>query len=902
MSKQTLLLVDGDTRSLRVLEVSLRKAGFSVTTAENVRDAIEKLLIRAPELIISEIRFDDGDGFDLRRKVRANEEWQDIPFVFLTSETAIEYKIKGLELGVDDYLTKPIYIKEIVARIGILLQKKQRSRIEERKDVRTRFVGRLADMPVVDVIQTIEVSRKSGVIQFVGERDQQAAIYFRDGKVIDAEAGALQGEDAVYRLLTWSDGDFEVMFRTVRRREVVTVSSQGLLMEGMRRLDEWTLLLEQLPSLRAKFEVDTDELIARLGDIPDSNNRILRLIDGKRSLLEIIDACDIGDLECLQVIARLYFEGLLVDVSAGDDVVAPKRSGRIRAVSGPIEDYARPSSSGQMDAQVLPPGAVVASESTEQTLGSFGTQPTPFEAQATTLEFGVQPTPFSVQTTPVPFEHQTTPIMTGGQHEQAVMLAKISGALGSVVSAATESAPALNVDSLAATPGPLLGGIRNSSLRLIDEAVAAAEAIDPGFAIDDADAQQWWSTQPPLSTAGLESANISMATPLPAAAVPSAPVVGDTSLGRLALVKAVPGVAKTLPHASLREPAPVAGRAPDAELPDAVPAEVVDSREDVTAPQLAVNGVLAPVSQTSRTDSSAMRMISSLGKETAQVAGEVTKSAAVGATEKDATARQMVTILPRRITREIPESAVAELNQTADAAKQTAAAIEVPRPVVELPVVARTMNLPGGTTRKRGNGPLTAGLVGLAAILFAGVAYLKCRTPSHPPKPRIQLGSNGDKLAAVIDAQPDAPLAPLLIDAAAVVVAVVDAPLVPPQVDAAPSKKYRDLLAKAKAALDEGDAEGALRLAVESIQDKATAKGYIVKADALRRLARTDEALTAITNALRMADDFAPAWEMKGRILWGAKRTGEAKAAFERFLQIEPNGERADGIRALLGK
>lgn len=896
MSKQTLLLVDGDARSLRVLEVSLRKAGFSVTTAENVRDAIEKLLIRAPELIISEIRFDDGDGFDLRRKVRANEEWQDIPFVFLTSETAIEYKIKGLELGVDDYLTKPIYIKEIVARIGILLQKKQRSRIEERKDVRTRFVGRLSDMPVVDVIQTIEVSRKSGVIQFVGERDQQAAIYFRDGKVIDAEAGALQGEDAVYRLLTWSDGDFEVMFRTVRRREVVTVSSQGLLMEGMRRLDEWTLLLEQLPSLRAKFEVDTDELVARLGDIPDSNNRILRLIDGKRSLLEIIDACDIGDLECLQVIARLYFEGLLVDVSAGDDVVAPKRSGRIRAVSGPIEDYARPSPSGQMDAQASPPGDVGPGESTEQTLGSFGAQTTatPFEAQATPLAFG---TP----ATPAPFAQQTTPIMTGGQHDQAVMLAKITAAeLAPVVSSAAESEPAPSILQPAPLPGPLLGGIRNSSLRLIDEAVAAAEAIDPGFAIDDADAQKWWSTQPPLSTAGLESANISTGTPLPAATVPSAPVVGETSsLGRLALVKAVPGVAKPLAHASLSEPVPVAGGAADAELADAVPAEVVDGREEVTASQPAVTGAIAPVSQTSRTESSAMRMISSLGKETAQVAGEVTKSATAGATEKDATARQMVTILPRRITREIPESAVAELNQTADAAKQTAAAVEAPRPTVELPVVARTVNLPGGTTRKRSNGPLTAGLLGLAAILFAGLAYLKCRTPSDAPKPRIQRGSNSDNVAAVIDARPDAPLA---VDAAAAHVAAADAPLAPLQVDAAPSKKYRDLLAKAKAALDEGDADGALRLAVESIQDKPTAKGYIVKADALRRLARTDEALAAITNALRMANDFAPAWEMKGRILWGAKRTGEATAAFERFLQLEPNGERADGIRALLGK
>ena len=104
-------------------------------------------------------------------------------------------------------------------------------------------------MPVVDVIQTIEVSRKSGVIQFSAEDGRQATIYFRDGKVIDAEAGTLQGEDAVYRLLTWNEGEFEVVFRTVRRQESIDSSTQALLMEGMRRLDEWGRLLEQLPPL-----------------------------------------------------------------------------------------------------------------------------------------------------------------------------------------------------------------------------------------------------------------------------------------------------------------------------------------------------------------------------------------------------------------------------------------------------------------------------------------------------------------------------------------------------------------------------------------------------------------------------------------------------------------------------
>ncbi|HEY0195242.1 MAG TPA: DUF4388 domain-containing protein, partial [Kofleriaceae bacterium] len=306
MSKQSLLLVDGDTRSLRVLEVSLRKSGFMVTAALSVQDAIDKLELHAPDLIISETTFPESDGFQLRRKVRETPEWADIPFVFLTAEAAIENKIRGLELGVDDYLTKPIYIKEIVTRINILLQKRQRVRFEERRDGRTRFAGRVQDMPVVDVIQTIEISRKSGVIQFVGERGRQAAIYFRDGRVIDAEAGSLQGEDAVYRLLTWNEGEFEVVFRTVRRREVITVSSQALLMEGMRRLDEWSRLFEQLPPLAHRFEVDTNELATRLGDVPDDNNRILRLFDGKRTLLEVIDGSDVGDLECLQAVSRLY--------------------------------------------------------------------------------------------------------------------------------------------------------------------------------------------------------------------------------------------------------------------------------------------------------------------------------------------------------------------------------------------------------------------------------------------------------------------------------------------------------------------------------------------------------------------------------------------------------------------
>jgi CheY-like chemotaxis protein len=332
MAKQSLLLVDSDTKSLRVLEVSLKKAGFNVTTAVNGQDALGKVETAAPDLIISDTKMAEMDGFELVEKLKQNTDWATIPFIFLTAQSDVEDKIRGLELGVEDYLTKPIYIKEILTRVKILLQKKQRQSLEEnRRESRTKFAGQLADMAVVDLIQTIEISRKSGVIHFKHPDGKRAAIYFRNGKVIDAELGRLSGEAAVYRLLVWSEGEFEVEFKNVRRKDVIELSSQGLLMEGMRRVDEWGRLCEQLPPLHSIFEVDYRELSDRLAEIPDEINGILRLFDGRRSLMQVVDDCDFSDLEALNVISKLYFEGLIYDASTGtareDSPSAPEIGG-----------------------------------------------------------------------------------------------------------------------------------------------------------------------------------------------------------------------------------------------------------------------------------------------------------------------------------------------------------------------------------------------------------------------------------------------------------------------------------------------------------------------------------------------------------------------------------------------
>ncbi len=327
MAKQNLLLVDADSRSLRVLEVSLRKAGYSVAICGTAEEALEMVELAPPDLIICDTLLPEMDGFAFVERLRENDEVRDTPLIFLSSDGSVESKVRGLELGVEDYLTKPIYIKEIITRVKLVLQRFERQGLERRSLTKTRFSGSLSEMGLVDLLQTIDISRKSGVLH-LSNRGRRGAIYFDSGSLIHAELGSLVGERAVYRFLVWNDGDFDLEFRPVRLEErTIDTSTQGLLMEGMRRVDEWGRMLEQLPRLESVFEVDGEELLARLAEIPDEINDVLRLFDGINSLMDVVDQHPQDDLSTLSAISKLYFEGLIVDSGRlggeSDDEIVP---------------------------------------------------------------------------------------------------------------------------------------------------------------------------------------------------------------------------------------------------------------------------------------------------------------------------------------------------------------------------------------------------------------------------------------------------------------------------------------------------------------------------------------------------------------------------------------------------
>jgi DNA-binding response OmpR family regulator len=349
MAKQQILLVDADTSSARLLEVSLRGAGFNIATASSAEDALGKLEHGTPDLILTEARLPGVDGFSFVRTLRARPDLAETPVVFLTEQGALEDKLRGLELGVDDYLAKPIMVREVVTRVQLLLARKKQQRTLTEPQARTRFSGSLEDVAVVDVLQTVAISGKSGVAS-VKRGEREALLYFDRGQIIDAEVGDLRGEEAVYRTITWTTGTFDVEFRPVDRERVIEVSHQGLLMEGLRRVDELGRLAEQLPPETAVVDVDHDALASRLNEIPDELNGILRLIDGKRTLLDLIDASPFDDLSTLTVLSKFYFEGLLLSVNPEPVEWAPGS----RPMMGQLEQGSAPAPSERAREMAVP--------------------------------------------------------------------------------------------------------------------------------------------------------------------------------------------------------------------------------------------------------------------------------------------------------------------------------------------------------------------------------------------------------------------------------------------------------------------------------------------------------------------------------------------------------------------
>ena len=230
------LVVDPDASCRRLLRKALDRHDVTVFEAANATEALRLALSARPWLIVSEVNLPGGkDGFAFCSEVRAHRLLRHTPLIFVSERDGYDDRCEALKLGADDYLSKPIRIREILIRAQLTL--KRYSDLRSRTRGGPGMDGEIEVIGAPGVLQMCHISQFTGVFtsHYEGKRAQ---IRFRDGEIIGAETNGWKGADAIYAFLGWTQGHFEFVSGDPGDGGPLGESFEQLLLEGCRRLDE----------------------------------------------------------------------------------------------------------------------------------------------------------------------------------------------------------------------------------------------------------------------------------------------------------------------------------------------------------------------------------------------------------------------------------------------------------------------------------------------------------------------------------------------------------------------------------------------------------------------------------------------------------------------------------------
>ncbi|MGE5679504.1 MAG: response regulator transcription factor [Bacillota bacterium] len=195
-----ILLVDDEQDIVEFLQYNIEAAGYEVISASNGKEALEKAE-QMPDLIILDIMMPFMNGYEVCRKIRENKLTWQIPIIFLTAKSAEADEIRGLELGADDFIPKPISPKKLVARIKANLRRADSASDSQKDEQAVMRVGPL------------EINRGKFEVKINGENIFFPKKEFEILSFIAMHPGRVLSREAILRDI-WGD-DIYIMERTI---------------------------------------------------------------------------------------------------------------------------------------------------------------------------------------------------------------------------------------------------------------------------------------------------------------------------------------------------------------------------------------------------------------------------------------------------------------------------------------------------------------------------------------------------------------------------------------------------------------------------------------------------------------------------------------------------------------
>jgi hypothetical protein len=294
---RSILLIEPDVDVLGTLASRLRSRGLSVLIADSIGSAVERA--SAADLLavlVSSTLLSDNDGYERLKNASA---LSDALFFILVDKPV------GASLAPDEL---PHHDIELIARRLYAIPSRVTVGPEEGGD----FRGDLQQVSSVDLLQLLAMNRRSGTLS-INTPAGAGEVRIKNGEIVDAVFRRLEREKALYRLLGETDGTFSFVGGMPQFLERIQTSTNTLLMEGLRQLDEGQ-------RLRTNLALDGTALLAIAPPGPETSEtaaRVLETLMTPRTLAELLDEVTLPDLAVLEALAKLLEQGLVRRIAAG---------------------------------------------------------------------------------------------------------------------------------------------------------------------------------------------------------------------------------------------------------------------------------------------------------------------------------------------------------------------------------------------------------------------------------------------------------------------------------------------------------------------------------------------------------------------------------------------------------
>lgn len=311
MATRKVLIADPELAAARALSKALRARGYQVQYAPDGSKALELAVLRHPDVILFDERCALIDARSFTQILNTNPRTGDIPVVWTTAADDVD-RLRTLR---DGYFSKPFNLDEVISRIDHLCRRVEAAR-ELRGDAR-EIEGGLQQLPLADLLQILAMNKRTGKLRLAHGADR-GEIHLAAGRPVNARAGDLDGEKALFRLIGWREGSFAFAPGPAPPRARIDRSMEDTLLEGMRQTDERNRLLGGLPAPSQFLSMAPGA--AQLVEPHPVTAEVMRVLSQPRRLQDVLDLAEAPDLEILGALTALLQRGL-VQLHEGDGAV-----------------------------------------------------------------------------------------------------------------------------------------------------------------------------------------------------------------------------------------------------------------------------------------------------------------------------------------------------------------------------------------------------------------------------------------------------------------------------------------------------------------------------------------------------------------------------------------------------